>query len=544
MLRHLRTIQPPTRALILILIVVIFLRLRLLDVPLERDEGEYAYMAQLLLDGIPPYAEAYNMKFPGIYVVFAMILALFGETVSGIHIGLLLANLVSITLLFLLAKVVYDAWVGVAACGAFALMTLSHHLHGFWANAEHFVLPFVLAAFLALYLAHVKWRGSLFFVSGALFGIATTVKQHALFFVGGAALLLLRELIARRSQPRQERLVRGIQFLAGMAAPFVILVVYLMAVGVFDRFFFWTFTYARAYISELSFSEGAHYLRGNLTPIIKTLLPLWILSAVGILSFLSKVHSQPQKRLLFTILIAGLFAVVPGYYFRPHYFLLLTPGIALTAGLGIRSVLSFFHRLHQKVWSYGASFIVITASVVGCIGAHADILFDFTPEYVTRVVFGSNPFAESLPVAQFLKERSTVSDKVAVIGSEPQIYFYSQRRAATGYLYHYPLIERQPYAAIMREEMMRQVESSSPRFLVYPQILPSWYKKREGMAIIDNWFATLTKNHFQLVARLEYGANVSPRLITDRDSLQNPSTTTFWMAIYERKSVMSSAKAN
>ena len=43
------------------------IRLRLLDVPLDRDEGEYAYFGQLLLAGVPPYADAYNLKAPGIY---------------------------------------------------------------------------------------------------------------------------------------------------------------------------------------------------------------------------------------------------------------------------------------------------------------------------------------------------------------------------------------------------------------------------------------------------------------------------------------------
>ena len=43
------------------------IRLRLLDVPLDRDEGEYAYFGQLLLEGVPPYAAAYNLKAPGIY---------------------------------------------------------------------------------------------------------------------------------------------------------------------------------------------------------------------------------------------------------------------------------------------------------------------------------------------------------------------------------------------------------------------------------------------------------------------------------------------
>ncbi len=44
---------------------VLAIRIRLLGIPLERDEGEYAYAGQLMLQGIPPYKLAYNMKFPG-----------------------------------------------------------------------------------------------------------------------------------------------------------------------------------------------------------------------------------------------------------------------------------------------------------------------------------------------------------------------------------------------------------------------------------------------------------------------------------------------
>jgi len=39
------------------LLTVGFIRLRLLDLPLERDEGEYAYAGQLILQGTPPYQE-------------------------------------------------------------------------------------------------------------------------------------------------------------------------------------------------------------------------------------------------------------------------------------------------------------------------------------------------------------------------------------------------------------------------------------------------------------------------------------------------------
>jgi hypothetical protein len=59
-----------SRYYVFLCIVILFfasIRLRLRDVPLERDEGEYAYAGQLILQGIAPYQLAYNMKFPGTY---------------------------------------------------------------------------------------------------------------------------------------------------------------------------------------------------------------------------------------------------------------------------------------------------------------------------------------------------------------------------------------------------------------------------------------------------------------------------------------------
>ena len=91
-------------ALGLILVGAAAIRLRLLDLPLDRDEGEYAYFGQLLLEGVPPYAAAYNLKAPGIYVAYALILAVFGHTTTGIHLGLIVVTSVATVLMFVLAR--------------------------------------------------------------------------------------------------------------------------------------------------------------------------------------------------------------------------------------------------------------------------------------------------------------------------------------------------------------------------------------------------------------------------------------------------------
>ena len=40
---------------VIVLGLVVTIRIRLFGIPLERDEGEYAYAGQLMLQGIPPY---------------------------------------------------------------------------------------------------------------------------------------------------------------------------------------------------------------------------------------------------------------------------------------------------------------------------------------------------------------------------------------------------------------------------------------------------------------------------------------------------------
>src|SRR6267154_4088655 len=84
--------------------LVLVIRIRLLEIPLERDEGEYAYAGQLMLQGIPPYKLAYNMKFPGTYAAYALIMSIIGQSIHAIHIGLLLINVATITLIFLVGR--------------------------------------------------------------------------------------------------------------------------------------------------------------------------------------------------------------------------------------------------------------------------------------------------------------------------------------------------------------------------------------------------------------------------------------------------------
>src|SRR5579884_557192 len=126
--------------LALILLLTFAIRFHLRNIPLERDEGEYAYAGQLMLQGIPPYKLTYNMKLPGTYAAYAAILAVFGQTSAGIHLGLMLVNLSTIVVVFLLALRLFGSLAAIVAATSYAMLSISPSVLGFAGHATHFVV--------------------------------------------------------------------------------------------------------------------------------------------------------------------------------------------------------------------------------------------------------------------------------------------------------------------------------------------------------------------------------------------------------------------
>src|SRR5262249_22121722 len=154
----------------------------LLSVPLERDEGEYAYAGQLILEGEPPYRSVFNMKWPGTYAAYAAIMATFGQSVEGIRLGLIFVNGLGILAAFLIGCELAGDVAAIVAAAAFAVGSLLSNIHGIMANAEHFALVPVMFGCWSI----LKCRASLWpfwpAVAGVLLGLGPVMKQQAIAF--------------------------------------------------------------------------------------------------------------------------------------------------------------------------------------------------------------------------------------------------------------------------------------------------------------------------------------------------------------------------
>ena len=506
------------------------IRLRLLDIPLDRDEGEYAYFGQLLLQGIPPYAQAYNFKMPGIYAVYALILAAFGQTPAGIHLGLLVVNVVTIVLVFLVARRHFDTRVAVVAAAAFAALSLSPRLLSTAAYAEHFVLPPVLAGLLILPRAIDRRSVAAYLGSGALFGTAFVVKQSA-----GAFLLfaVLYVLLGMRDDTRL-RLAASAALVAGALAPFAAVCLLMLLAGTFPNFWFWTFTYASKYATAMPLARGVLNLDSALRRILPASYLVVVLACLGLSTFLWDRETRSRGLLVPLLLGASLLATSAGLYFLPQYFVLLLPALAILTGVAVDSVTRRLASVRARALRYGIPIVLATVPLLHLVYLERTILFTDTPHEASRAIYGSNPFPESVEIGRYIREHTTPGERIAVVGSEPQIYFYARRLAATGYVYTYALMEPQPYAAAMQRQMIREIEILDPRFVVYAKVFTSWLITPASDKTIFAWFDQYAKR-LDRVGVVDIVSPRETRYVWGPEAAGYTPRSDAWLAIYERR---------
>jgi hypothetical protein len=231
--------------------------------------------------------------------------------------------------------------------------------------------------------------------------------------------------------------------------------------------------------------EGFENFKYNFSQILEVNSPILWVSLVGLVSAVWRKDRKKEYLFLFGFFACTFLAVTPGLYFRPHYFLLWVPALSLLAGVGFEILTSGFSSSRVKT----AISVVTLALVLGLpVLIQKRILFTMPLNEVTRMTYGLNPFSESLEIAQYIRDHTKKEDKVVVLGSEPQIYFYSRRKSATRHLYMYPLMEKHVYTRKMQDEMIREIEGAQPKFVVMAKTAGTWVSTRPDFSpVLKDW---------------------------------------------------------
>ena len=519
-------------AVIAILALVIGVRLRLLSMPLERDEGEYAYAGQLILQGIPPYQLAFNMKLPGTYAAYALIMALFGETDWGIHLGFLLLNLGALALLFAISLRLINLSGALVACACYALLSLSPGVLGLAGHATHLVAFFALAGLLLLLRTRDSRGSALMFSSGLCFGLSYMCKQPGLFFGMFGFLLVLRDTLRARPAVWSSVIRRCGLFSLGVALPFAVACLIFFGLGNFSQFWFWTFTYAKLHAGVLPPSVAWAQLT-DFPNRAGWVMASWPLAGIGFVCLIGQKDRNDRKFLLLTLLLFSFLAFAAAFYFTQHYFIVVLPVVSLLAAIAVTATAEAVGGARLAlVRSLPAALFVLAC--VGLVFANRTLWFRLGPNEASRMIYSRNPFPESVEIARFIREHSAPDTRIAVIGSEPQIYFYARRHSASGFIYMYDLVQLHRYASQFQRQMIADITAVKPDYLVLVPISSSWLNWPGADNTLSEWSAQYTRE-FYYRAGVAYIYPDRTYYVWGNDPLPDRKDLGYQVGVYKRK---------
>ena len=478
-----------------VLVVVAIARLRLLNFPLERDEGEYAYAGQLILQGIPPYELADNMKFPGTYLAYAVIMRIFGETPAGIHLGILVMTTATALMLFWLGKKILDETAGVVAATCYAVLAASPSMLGLAGHATHFCAFFATAGLCLMWRARQRENFFTLAAGGAMFGLAVLMKQHAVIIAAWAGLSFAYEKLFRAKSAFVQRLSAVVVYGFAMLTPLALCCFWFWRTGVFANFKFWTFDYAREYATGVPLAYAPQLFWHGFSAVVKSVFLLWLVAAGGLFLVWLDERWKNLRGWFLGFGIASALAVCPDFYFRKHYFLIALPALALLAGAAVSGWQNILGKKSKAssnsdwpLWGYAVS-------VAATIFILAEVWFLTPMQTLARNLYGADPLPESEVVAKFIAENSAPDARIAILGSEPEIYFLAHRHSATGYIYTYAMMEPQPFALKMQHQMISDIETNRPEFMIFADNIMSWNRRDYSDPAIFKWWDKYKTNY-------------------------------------------------
>jgi 4-amino-4-deoxy-L-arabinose transferase-like glycosyltransferase len=398
--------------LLVSLLIVLLARIHLLSFPFERDEGEYAYMGKLILEGHPPYTLAYNMKFPGTYYMYAIMMWIFGKSVTGVHLGLAFISVASMILVFLISKNFVSKLGAVISSASFGVIGTSPTLLAQAGHATHFVNFFALLGIYFILAVYKKEKKILpwYFISGVFFSLAFICKQSGLFFVlFGATIIFVKEL---RIKPFLNLVKNLSVFISGFLAPVLLMSAYFYFFADFDKFWFWTVEYLSKYGNQVPISEAPKIFFMSLSSITANYssagyTALWAVSILGIPLLFAGKFLSGNKVLVISLFLFSFLTIIPGFFFRKHYFITLLPAVALLIAFFFEYFNTLFiHKLKKPNLVY-VSLIAFIILLGNGIKANANFLFKQNNEISCKQLYGSNPFVESIQIAEFLKKNTS-----------------------------------------------------------------------------------------------------------------------------------------
>jgi hypothetical protein len=259
---------------------------------------------------------------------------------------------------------------------------------------------------------------------------------------------------------------------------------------------------------------------------------------MGLISLCWRKEWRDRRAVAIGFLLFSVLAVCPGFFFRPHYFIVVLPAIALLGGLAVSTVRRLLSETEFPNGLQRGVPVLLLLAACGQVGfQHRAIFFEMSPKAASRKIYDANPFPESQEIANYIKAHTAGEARIAVLGSEPQIYFYSGRHSATGYIYTYGLMEEQKHALRMQHEMIEEIEAARPEYIVSVNVSTSWVVRPNSEKLILKWREDYVRQNYELAGIIDIVSSEHTEYRWDDQVGDYRPRSRYYLFVHKRRSL-------
>ena len=415
--------------LALAIVATLLMRLSTLHLPLERDEGAYATIASLWMQGHLPYRDAFDHKPPLLYLLYMPPLLWGGADAVAIRVWASLVFLFQLPLVYLIGRIVWTSTTAALAALIYAIVGSAFKLQGLMFNTEQaLMLPALIGLWTLIHgIAEERLRWPLAY--GLCLGLVSLIKPTAV------PLLVPLVLLVRAGRPYAYIRNAG-AMVVGMLLPWLPVMLIWGVASALPELVFALATYNRIYAEEsLQNWDG-----GGVVNVVAPLGALLVYAAGGVAlaGWLTLRQRQRLALSLWTVaFIAAAILSLRGYI---HYYYPALPGLALLAAPVLTRLL---HRRagNSQLWGGIAAALLAAVLLIPFVRDAVEVSRLNGTQQATRLYGddGTHYFATAPAVAAYIRSVTTPEEPIFVWASEPEIYLLANRRPSSRYIYTYPL---------------------------------------------------------------------------------------------------------
>ena len=514
------------------ILALFFIRRNFIGIAMERDEGDYAMFGKWLLSGAKPYVDFYEMKPPGIFLIYALVVKVFGYDYMSLQNGFCFIFAITLLFSYLFFKKFIGRNTAIAILPVYGFLLLNPYVSGFTIQSEFLVLLFAVAGLYLVIVGNEKNNLPLIILSGMLLGFSVLIKQAGVFFCLFGAMILFFDWWQQRE--RRKLLLDMSAFIIGGIIPTAAVILWLNYRGVSKEAFFWIVEYpGKYYLSNQSFSAGMDLLKMFGGNIIKFQPFFWFLAFAGLLVGWFVKLSREKKILCYSFIFLSGLTIVPGLRFMTHYWILFMPGIAISIALAFKMLeqLAVKARMLRPVLT--AAFIIIPLAHL-----FSKDEYYLRPNFddILHFAYGTNPFPETLKIGEYLKQNMKKGDQIFVAGSEPQLYLYTNTLGVSRHNFINFINAKTPFAKQWQLEAIHDVETKKPRYIVLVIHPYSWMLDKESDMTFLHWTQTyFDKNYNPVLIADQIDTRGDCNYVQGNDILSYQRKGQQFVIVYERK---------